>query len=95
VYLLESLYRWTGSEEEHRAQTTVEHARGLKPRVPGLAWKLWVSDVAGGTKDGMTRDTVPSSERGRDLLSSSADVDPRRFETVELEEAPSDDRSGT
>jgi hypothetical protein len=30
----------------------------------------------------------------RDLLSSSAD-DPRRCLTVELEEAPSDDRNGT
>ena len=36
------------------------------------------------TKDGMSRD----------LLSSSAE-DPRRYSTVELEEAPSDDRNGT
>jgi hypothetical protein len=30
----------------------------------------------------------------RDLLSSSADS-PRRYSTVELEEAPCDDRNGT
>jgi len=47
------------------------------------------------SKDGMTRDPVPSSERGRDLLSSSAESVPRRFITVELEEAPDDDRNGT
>lgn len=46
-------------------------------------------------KDGMTRDTVPSTEGGRDLLSSSAESDPRRFITVELEEAADDDRNGT
>ena len=47
MYLLESLYTWTGTAEAHQAQTTVDHARGLKPRVPGLEWKLWVRAVDG------------------------------------------------
>lgn len=52
MYLLESLYTWVGTDEEHQAQTTVEHARALKPRTPGLAWKLWVSHVDGTTRGG-------------------------------------------
>lgn len=47
MYLLESLYTWTGTPEAHQDQTTVDHARGLKPRVPGLEWKLWVRAVEG------------------------------------------------
>jgi hypothetical protein len=45
MFLLESLYRWAGTPEEHHAQTTVAHARALKGRVPGLIWKLWVTQV--------------------------------------------------
>jgi hypothetical protein len=45
MYLLESLYRWAGTAEEHHAQTTVAHAQTLKERVPGLVWKLWVTQV--------------------------------------------------
>lgn len=52
MVLLESLYTWVGTEEQHHAQTTVEHARGLKPRTSGLEWKLWVSQVEGDTRGG-------------------------------------------
>ena len=52
MYLLESLYTWLGTDEEHEAQTTVEHARGLKPRTSGLEWKLWVSQVDGDVRGG-------------------------------------------
>jgi 3-hydroxyisobutyrate dehydrogenase len=48
--------------------------------------------VSGAMKDVMSS---PSAYRCRDLLSSSADWVRAGFETVELEEAPSDDRNGT
>src|SRR5581483_8277815 len=70
------------------------------PVHPALTWGS--SEIGSGEiraivlmKDGMTRDTVPSSERGRDLLSSSADLVRAGSSTVELEEAPGDDRNGT
>jgi len=52
VYLLESLYEWTGTDEEHQALTSVTHAQALKGRVPGLAWKLWVRQVDSSTAGG-------------------------------------------
>lgn len=52
MYLLESLYTWAGTAEEHHAKTSVEHARGLKPRVAGLEWKLWVQAVDDTTAGG-------------------------------------------
>ena len=59
------------------------HARRL-PVVRGERLTPELGDARAHTKDGMSRD----------LLSSSAE-DPRRCLTVELEEAPSDDRNGT
>jgi hypothetical protein len=52
MYLLESLYRWTGSERRHLALTSVRHAQELRPRVPGLEWKLWVGEVESQTRGG-------------------------------------------
>jgi len=70
---------WQAARDE-LAKLEAEHAE-LGQKVTEQRRQLpWVSRW----KDGMSRD----------LLSSSAD-DPRRCLTVELEEAPSDDRNGT
>jgi hypothetical protein len=71
-----------------RAYTTLgmayAHERQARAALAGPRFGERYGQASGCEKDGMSRD----------LLSSSAE-DPRRFSTVELEEAPCDDRNGT